>query len=98
MPVVGMAATTTGSGYYLVASDGGVLSYNAPFLGSTGGKPLNAPMVGISVAGSPHRRLRSCGTPAGAKPCFKVNRSAFSGERANSSGECNDGGIVAVLS
>jgi hypothetical protein len=46
-----MAATPTGSGYYLVASDGGVFSYNAPFLGSMGGKHLNAPMVGIAVAG-----------------------------------------------
>jgi hypothetical protein len=48
---VGISATTDGSGYYLVASDGGILSYNAPFLGSMGGKRLNAPMVGMAVAG-----------------------------------------------
>ncbi len=33
------------------ASDGGVFSYNAPSLGSMGGKHPNAPMVGITVAG-----------------------------------------------
>jgi hypothetical protein len=47
-----MAATTDGSGYYLVASDGGVFAYgNATFLGSMGGQHLNAPMMGIAVAG-----------------------------------------------
>jgi hypothetical protein len=33
-PIVGIAAS--GSGYYLVANDGGVFSYNAPFLGFEG--------------------------------------------------------------
>ncbi len=34
-PVVGIAALTNGSGYYLVAADGGVFAYgSAPFLGS----------------------------------------------------------------
>lgn len=50
-PIVGVSATTDGSGYYLVASNGGVFAYNAPFLGSMGGKHLNARMVGITVAG-----------------------------------------------
>ena len=36
-PVVGMAATSDGGGYWLVASDGGVFSYgDATFYGSTG--------------------------------------------------------------
>ena len=48
---MGISATTAGSGYYLVASDGGVFSYNAPFFGSMGGTHLNAPMVGMTVAG-----------------------------------------------
>ncbi len=41
-------------GYYLVASDGGVFSMGslAKFHGSMGGKPLNAPMVGMATAGS----------------------------------------------
>ena len=37
-PVVGIAATPNGRGYYLVASDGGVFTYgNATFAGSTSG-------------------------------------------------------------
>ena len=35
-----------GSGYRLIASDGGVFSYNAPFFGSTGSIKLNEPVVG----------------------------------------------------
>ena len=36
-PVVGMAATPSGHGYWLVASDGGIFSFgDAPFYGSTG--------------------------------------------------------------
>jgi hypothetical protein len=36
-------------GYWMVASDGGIFSYDAPFFGSMGGKPLNAPVVGITA-------------------------------------------------
>ncbi len=38
----------SGPGYRLVASDGGVFSFCQPFLGSMGGQPLNAPMVGLA--------------------------------------------------
>ncbi len=52
-PVVGIAETASGNGYWLVASDGGVFSFgDAPFLGSMGGKRLNAPLVGIAALGS----------------------------------------------
>jgi hypothetical protein len=45
-----MAATANGDGYWLVASDGGVFSFgDAGFQGSTGGLPLNAPVVGIAA-------------------------------------------------
>jgi hypothetical protein len=37
------------SGYRFVASDGGIFSYGAPFLGSTGGMALNKPIVGMAV-------------------------------------------------
>jgi len=48
-PVVGMAATPTGGGYWLVAADGGIFSYgDAPFHGSTGGLVLNKPIVGMA--------------------------------------------------
>ena len=36
-------------GYWMAASDGGVFAYDAPFFGSMGGKPLNAPIVGIAA-------------------------------------------------
>jgi hypothetical protein len=43
----GFAAAASG-GYWLVARDGGVFAYeSAPYLGSMGGKTLNAPMAGI---------------------------------------------------
>ena len=48
-PIVGMAATPDGGGYWLVASDGGIFSFgDAAFLGSMGGKPLNKPIVGMA--------------------------------------------------
>jgi hypothetical protein len=48
-PVVGIEATPTGGGYWLVASDGGVFSFgDARFRGSTGGVHLNLPIVDIA--------------------------------------------------
>ena len=45
-----MTATPDGGGYWLVASDGGIFSFgDAKFYGSMGGKPLNQPIVGMSV-------------------------------------------------
>ena len=49
-PIVGMAATPDGKGYWLVASDGGVFTFgDAGYDGSQGGKPLNKPIVGMAV-------------------------------------------------
>jgi hypothetical protein len=48
-PIVGMAATPDGGGYWLVASDGGIFNYgDAVFQGSAGGLPLNAPIVALA--------------------------------------------------
>jgi photosystem II stability/assembly factor-like uncharacterized protein len=48
-PIVGMASTPDGGGYWLVASDGGIFSFgDAGFHGSTGGSPLNKPIVGMA--------------------------------------------------
>ena len=44
-----MTATLNGTGYWLVASDGGVFSFNAPFYGSTGSLKLNKPVVGMGL-------------------------------------------------
>ena len=49
-PVVGMAATPDGGGYWLAARDGGVFGYgDARFFGSAGALPLNAPVVGMAA-------------------------------------------------
>ncbi|MGP8006256.1 MAG: hypothetical protein ACLP2J_04400, partial [Acidimicrobiales bacterium] len=49
-PVVGMAATPSGNGYWLVAADGGIFSYgDAAFDGSAGGLALNKPILGMAA-------------------------------------------------
>ncbi len=50
----GTSATTPADrfsyiGYWEVASDGGIFSFQAPFDGSMGGSPLNKPIVGIAA-------------------------------------------------
>ena len=47
-PIVAMAPTADGQGYWEVASDGGVFAFgDAPFYGSTGAITLNQPIEGI---------------------------------------------------
>ena len=49
-PIVGMAATPDGGGYWEVASDGGIFNFgNAGFYGSEGGTPLDKPIVGMAA-------------------------------------------------
>jgi glucose/arabinose dehydrogenase len=49
-PIVGMARTPAGEGYWLVAADGGIFTFgDAAFAGSMGGQPLNAPIVGMAA-------------------------------------------------
>nr|MDA8117273.1 hypothetical protein [Actinomycetota bacterium] len=48
-PIVGMASTPDGKGYWLVASDGGIFSFgDAAFYGSMGGTVLNKPIVALA--------------------------------------------------
>src|ERR1700677_3558457 len=48
-PIVGMAPTPDGRGYWLVASDGGIFNYgDAAFYGSTGAIRLDQPIVGMA--------------------------------------------------
>ena len=47
-PIVGMAPTRTGRGYWLVAADGGIFTFgDAKFHGSMGNARLNQPVVGL---------------------------------------------------
>jgi GH25 family lysozyme M1 (1,4-beta-N-acetylmuramidase) len=47
---IGMAASHSGQGYWIAASDGGVFSFgDAVFYGSMGGQSLSAPVVGIAA-------------------------------------------------
>ena len=49
-PVVGMAATADGAGYWLAAADGGIFAYgDASFHGSTGGIALNQPIIAMAA-------------------------------------------------
>ena len=54
-PIVGMAATPDGGGYWLVASDGGIFNYgDAGFYGSAGAIHLNKPVVGMAATADGH--------------------------------------------
>ena len=46
-PVVGLVPTADNAGYWLVAADGGVFAFRAPFLGSMGGVRLARPIIGM---------------------------------------------------
>ncbi len=62
-PIVGMAADPATGGYWLVASDGGIFTFHAPFYGSTGAERLNKPIVGMAAVadGSGYRLVASDG-------------------------------------
>ena len=60
-PIVAIAATHNGTGYWLLGHDGGIFSYgNAAFYGSTGAMHLNQPVVGMAATPS--------GTGTGSSP------------------------------
>jgi len=52
-PVVAMAATPSGAGYWMAAADGGLFTFgDAGFHGSAGGSPLNQPVVTMAATPS----------------------------------------------
>ncbi len=54
-PIVGVAGTPSGNGYWLVASDGGIFAFgDARFHGSTGAIRLNRPIVGMAATPTGH--------------------------------------------
>lgn len=48
-PIVGMASTANGKGYWIVAANGAVYSFNAPYYGGLVGWPLGHPVVGMAA-------------------------------------------------
>jgi hypothetical protein len=53
-PIVGMAATPGGHGYWLVGADGGVFDFgSAPYQGSLGGQSIPNPIVAVAEAPEP---------------------------------------------
>ncbi|HEY2214357.1 MAG TPA: hypothetical protein VGH31_04810, partial [Acidimicrobiales bacterium] len=46
-PIVSITVDPSTGGYWLLAKDGGVFTFNAPFFGSTGGMKLAQPVVGL---------------------------------------------------
>jgi peptidoglycan hydrolase-like protein with peptidoglycan-binding domain len=53
-PIVAMAATANGAGYWEVAADGGLFSFNAPFYGALAGWPLAQPVTGMTATPTGH--------------------------------------------
>jgi hypothetical protein len=50
-PVVGLASTPTGHGYWLVSADGGVFAFgDASFFGSLSGRTLRGPIVAMAAS------------------------------------------------
>ena len=48
-PVIALAARPAGTGYWLVAADGGVFAHGAPYFGSAATLPLNSPIVAAAA-------------------------------------------------
>jgi hypothetical protein len=46
-PVQSLVPDSDGVGYWLVASDGGIFAFDAPFKGSMGDKKLSKPVTGM---------------------------------------------------
>jgi hypothetical protein len=53
--------TADNTGYWLIASDGGVFAFDAPFHGSMGGRRLNEPVVGMARYGDGYLMVASDG-------------------------------------
>jgi hypothetical protein len=75
--IVGIAPTPNNRGYWLVASDGGVFSFNAPFHGSMGAVRLNKPVAGLVAFGTGYLMVANDGG------VFDFSNKAFVGSLAN---------------
>jgi ribosomal protein L24E len=57
----GRVTGLVGHGYWLVASDGGIFAFDAPFHGSMGGQKLNKPISGMVRYGDGYLMVGSDG-------------------------------------
>jgi cell wall-associated NlpC family hydrolase len=83
-PIVAMAPTADGGGYWLVASDGGVFAFgDAGFHGSTGGLRLQQPIIGMASTsdGGGYRMVAADGG------VFAFGDAGFYGSAAGTTGE-----------
>jgi hypothetical protein len=79
-PIIDIAATPSGNGYWLLGSDGGIFSFgDAAFHGSTGGRRLNQPVVAMAAtpSGNGYWLLASDGG------IFSFGDAAFRGSTGN---------------
>ncbi len=76
-PVVAIVPDPDGEGYWLVASDGGVFAFKAPFLGSMGDVRLNKPMRGMVPYGNGYLMVAEDGG------VFNFSNKPFSGSTGN---------------
>jgi len=89
--MVGMAATRSGNGYWLVGSDGGVFAFgDATYFGSEGGEHLAKPIVGIASTETGNGYWE-----VGADEASSVSRSSI---RRLQGGELLNAPIVAIAS
>ena len=91
-PIVGLAATADGQGYWEVASDGGIFAFgDAGFHGSMDGKPLNAPIVGM-LADSSSYGYSLAAVDGGV---FSFGDATFAGSAVSALWPLSAGGIAA---
>jgi hypothetical protein len=76
-PVQSLVPDPDGQGYWLVASDGGVFAFKAPFRGSTGSIKLNKPMSGMVAFGNGYLMVAEDGG------VFNYSDKPFSGSQAD---------------
>jgi hypothetical protein len=77
-PVVGMSSDAETGGYWEVAADGGVFSFNASFFGSAGETRLNQPVAAMASS-SNGQGYRLMATDGGV---FDFGNAAFFGSPA----------------
>jgi hypothetical protein len=82
-PVRSLVPDPDGSGYWLVASDGGVFAFDAPFRGSMGGALLNRPVSGMAPYGDGYVMVGEDGG------VFNFSNRSFSGSLGSDAGERN---------